>query len=362
MNSQLIITACGVFAAILAFALTFYIKHKDIFDKRIKMMFIVLFFVDLIVFVYALSFSPEEVNSPPMVVSLMPDKMNPQEAGTTIKWTATALDPEKDLVQYKFFLDGQQRTNWSYDSTWYWTTSSVDIGSHTIELKVKDGNHNADGDDSKDIDFSISPDAITWNDKGTALYYQGKYADALQAYEKAIDLDSNMAEAWNGKDAALNSLGRYDEALQACNKAIELKPDFAEAWNNKGAALNSLGRYDEALQACNKAIELKPDFAEAWGEKGYVLGQQDKYDEALQALDKAIEIKPDLAEAWGEKGYVLGQQGKWDEDLQACNKATDLKPDYPEAWNNKGWALKTLGRTTEADAAFARAKELGYSG
>jgi len=52
--------------------------------------------------------------------------------------------------------------------------------------------------------------------------------------------------------------------------------------------------------------------------------------------------------------------GKWDEDLQACIKATELKPDYPEAWNNKGWALKILGRTTEADAAFAKASELGY--
>ena len=67
-----------------------------------------------------------------MVISIMPDKINAQEAGTTIKWTAATLDPEKDLVQYKFFLDGQQRTNWSYDPIWYWTTSSVDIGSHTI--------------------------------------------------------------------------------------------------------------------------------------------------------------------------------------------------------------------------------------
>ncbi len=29
-------------------------------------------------------------------------------------------------------------------------------------------------------------------------------------------------------------------------------------------------------------------------------------------------------------------------------------------WNNKGIALSRLGSTTEADVAFARAKELGY--
>jgi Flp pilus assembly protein TadD len=32
------------------------------------------------------------------------------------------------------------------------------------------------------------------------------------------------------------------------------------------------------------------------------------------------------------------------------------------AWNNKGAALEALGKTTEANAAFPKAKELGYSG
>ena len=290
MNSQLILTACGVFAAILALALSLYLKHKEIFDKRIKIIVIIFLFIDLIVFAYALTFSRDDVNSPPMVVSLMPDKMNPQEAGTTIKWTATTLDPEKDPVQYKFLLDGQQKTDWSYDSTWYWTTSSADNGSHTIEIKVKDGNHNADGDDSKGIDFSISPDAITWCINGNVLYYQAKYDDALLAYEKAIDLDSNMAVAWNGKGIALYSLGRYDEALQAYEKAIELKPDLAVAWNSKGNALNYLGRYDEALQAYEKAIELKPDYAVAWNNKGNTLNALRRTTEANAAFAMAKEL------------------------------------------------------------------------
>ena len=154
MNSQLIISTCGVFAAILALALNFYTKHETI-NRNIKITFIILLSIVLAVFAYALS-STEVVNSAPKNANLMPDKLSPQEAGTTITWTATALDPENDRIQYKFLLDSQQRTDWSYDSTWNWTTSSVDIGSHTIECKVKDGNHNVDGDDSKDIEFTIT--------------------------------------------------------------------------------------------------------------------------------------------------------------------------------------------------------------
>ena len=44
------------------------------------------------------------------------------------------------------------------------------------------------------------------------------------------------------------------------------------------------------------------------------------------------------------------------------DKAIELDPNLADAWNNKSEALKALGRTTESNAAFAKAKELGYTG
>ncbi len=43
--------------------------------------------------------------------------------------------------------------------------------------------------------------------------------------------------AWNNKGIALKDLGKYEEAIQAYDKAIEIKPDYHLAWNNKGIAL-----------------------------------------------------------------------------------------------------------------------------
>jgi Flp pilus assembly protein TadD len=37
-----------------------------------------------------------------------------------------------------------------------------------------------------------------------------------------------------------------------------------------------------------------------------------------------------------------------------------MKPMGAETWYKKGIALQALGHTSEADAAFAKAKELGY--
>jgi Flp pilus assembly protein TadD len=48
--------------------------------------------------------------------------------------------------------------------------------------------------------------------------------------------------------------------------------------------------------------------------------------------------------------------------LQAFSKAIELDPNLADAWNGEGEVLKKLGRDTEANNAFAKAKELGFKG
>jgi tetratricopeptide (TPR) repeat protein len=68
------------------------------------------------------------------------------------------------------------------------------------------------------------------------------------------------------------------------------------------------------------------------------------------------------AEDWFNKGVTLYNESKYDEAIKAYDEAIRLAPNLIEAWNNKGMALDALGKTTEANAAKAKAKELGYSG
>ena len=56
-------------------------------------------------------------------------------------------------------------------------------------------------------------------------------------------------------------------------------------------------------------------------------------------------------------------QGEYNEAIEAFDMAIELDPQIAGAcWNSKGVAFKLLGRTAEAEAAFAKAKELGYTG
>jgi tetratricopeptide (TPR) repeat protein len=99
--------------------------------------------------------------------------------------------------------------------------------------------------------------AKDWNDQGGALNSQGKYDEAIQAYDKAIQLDPNYAKAWSNKGMALVNMGKLDEAIQAFDKAIWIDPSLSEAWYHKVNTLDKLGRHEEANKVLGEAIQLE---------------------------------------------------------------------------------------------------------
>jgi tetratricopeptide (TPR) repeat protein len=203
------------------------------------------------------------------------------------------------------------------------------------------------------------------------------YEEAITYFDRAIELDPQRTSVWINKGAVLGTrLNRYDEALLAYEKAIELGGADAEdneslsnAWNGKGDALAKLGRFNESIDAFDKAIELNPQTAAfVWLSKGDVFNESGRYDEAVKAYDKVVELNSDsmkalAAHAYGGKGDALSAWGRYDEAVKAYDNAIEQYPVESmgaQDWYKKGLALETLGRKNEADAAFAKARVLGY--
>ncbi len=61
-------------------------------------------------------------------------------------------------------------------------------------------------------------------EKAKILLENNKFEDALGFFEQALLLNQNDPELWNHKGVALRSMGRYDEALECFNKSLELDP------------------------------------------------------------------------------------------------------------------------------------------
>jgi serine/threonine protein kinase len=181
-------------------------------------------------------------------------------------------------------------------------------------------------------------------DEANTLRENGQYEEALAAYNEAIALNPDLAEAYWGRCHSLNELGQPTEATVACNDALALKPNYAAAIWGKANALRQQDRIIEALRLYEQATNRNPELAGAWIDYGMALQDVGRSVEAIEALDRGIALKRDSADAWSTKGEALWNLGRYDEAIAALDKALQLDPNHPEAKPLREQIRQELGR------------------
>jgi len=210
-----------------------------------------------------------------------------------------------------------------------------------------------------------------WMENGTKLLWDGSYDEAVNAFDKAVQLDPENYEAWVTKGRILTYLGRYEDSLQAYDKAIgidRLRPEIqTPPLLAKAYTFMAMGKYKEAEELYEEVTKLNFSAGEnakfinagfylsrGWRGKGIALSKLGINDEALEAFDKSIELSPEYVPyAWTDKGDVLRDIGQYEEAVYAYNKALELYSDpanagIAQAWKGKGDALSKLGKSDEA--------------
>lgn len=188
-----------------------------------------------------------------------------------------------------------------------------------------------------------------------ALYTQKRVREALNAYDRALKIDTKNAQAWQGRGLTQAMGGLHNEALQSFERALQLDRTLTTSWSGKGTALSILRKHREALDAFEQALLLEPDNAFAWNGKGAALSAIGQPEMALNAFEQALHYDQYMAQAWSNKGLVLRQLKRYKEAQRAFEQALSLDRDVPAYWNGKGLVLYEMGRLQDAATAFQEA-------
>ncbi|HVB55367.1 MAG TPA: serine/threonine-protein kinase [Candidatus Acidoferrales bacterium] len=198
----------------------------------------------------------------------------------------------------------------------------------------------------------------SWNEKGNALLSLGKPRDALDCYEKALEVEPRDTVFLSNKANVLNVLDKPNDAIDCCNQALEVDSKYAPAWNNKGNALQMLGKRELIVSRYNNTHEGEPQDSAGWTKRGYALLSLEYPQDAIPCFDEALEIDPVCAAAWSGKGNALNAMARTEEAINCCNKALQIDPGCAPGWSNKGNALAALGRREEAMACNSKALDI----
>ena len=192
------------------------------------------------------------------------------------------------------------------------------------------------------------------HEEGVAHHAAGRFGEAADAYQRAIDggLDmpqvrSNLAGALDAQGAAQYASGRFSEAEQSHRRALAAQPGWPQALNNLGNALAALGRHDEALRCFREILSTHPREENALANMGAVLHATGDFAGARASYEQALAQRPDFALALNNLGYLLREEGRDDEAAALFERSLALAPANPRTAYNLALARLTQGRFAE---------------
>ena len=196
--------------------------------------------------------------------------------------------------------------------------------------------------------------ATVWSQQSRALVGLEQYQQALYAAERAIALDSGIAESWNNKGVSLWFLDRTKEALVAVQRAIDIDPQYSDGLSNYGRILSSLDRYEEALDFYDRALKTNindkndAEVSDIWVNRSFALFNLDSCQKALESTQQAVALDPDSFEGWYNQGIALACLGQYQLALDAYQKAEEIRPESVNLYTAKAIALENTGSEQEA--------------
>ena len=171
--------------------------------------------------------------------------------------------------------------------------------------------------------------------KGQSLQYTGKYDEAMEWYEKALEHDPDFGRAYSGLALSATSLGKTDEAEALWEKALATLGTMTER-----ERLRTLGtyytvvtrNYEKAIETFELLVEKYPADDTAHNGLAVQYFYTLDFEAALKQGGVLLDIYPNSV--MGRSNYALFAMyaGDFDKAVAEADKVREQDPTYFKAW------------------------------
>ena len=241
----------------------------------------------------------------------------------------------------------------------------------------------------------------TSSDKAYKAYQKGieymnkLYArEALQEFERAVELDPQFAMAHERAAALYRDFDKQDKYEESKEKALALLdkvkdierlqirlafaqldrkdkdaekyaaelmeryPDHFESVQYESNRYFREAKYEDAAKATLHLIEIAPDYALGYNQLGYIYYYLGEFDKSREYLEKYAEIAAGQANPHDSRGEILMRMGFYDEAMEQFQVADSIKPGLYFVVSHIGDGYSSKGMYREAIGAYMKAREL----
>jgi tetratricopeptide (TPR) repeat protein len=166
------------------------------------------------------------------------------------------------------------------------------------------------------------------NNLSTVLRRQGKFEDALQESDKAIEADPMRAQGYLNKAWCLIEMGKNPDAQKWLEKAIAIEPDNEIGHLNMADYYRKIRQLDLAVKHYRMALDIKPNSPRIYSNLAGTLGDMGQWKEAEQVTQKALTFNPKDGISLGYLGYIALERRDYESARKFYDAAFASDPTY----------------------------------
>ena len=173
---------------------------------------------------------------------------------------------------------------------------------------------------------------------GSVYLNQNKNAAAREMFERCVKLQPNYPEtlpdAWNNLGVLATREGRIADSVELFQKALTLNRRHLLALVNLGNAYRAQKRWNEGREVLQRAVAISPDDPEANYALGMVFAQTDDTAKAYEQLQRALKARPNYPEALNNLGVLYLVTQRRNDAVASFEQCIRLAPAFDQAYLN----------------------------
>ena len=182
------------------------------------------------------------------------------------------------------------------------------------------------------------------------------YPLARKAAEKALSLDSTLAEAHTTLGLILKSTGEWEPAAAEFRRGLALDGTYATGHQWYAEVLIITGRVHEAVAELERARDLEPLSPVINAELGYALGLAGRYQDGILAGQRAVELDSTLWTGHAFLAFTHAFASEYPEAVAGFQRAVRLGQGIDPLLGALAFSLAKTGQTDSARAVIAPAE------
>lgn|SRR3989339_2040117 len=207
---------------------------------------------------------------------------------------------------------------------------------------------------------------------GEDFYKTYDFENAINAYNKAIEINPNYISAYESKGWAMSKIKNAREMVVCFDKANELRKkqnkNYYKDISSKKDAIDYLSRaaiyfsedrITEAFSDYDTAIKLDENYAKAYYFRGLIYAQNYReYKKAIVDFNKVLESSPQNSEVFNNRGFCYFCIGDYINAMSDYNKSIKLNPKSIYSYMNRGYGYQKMGAYEKAILDYSKVIKL----